>query len=44
MPGSNKSKKHSLSVDLKPSVELNNSEVQFFFHSSSKLSVECTIK
>ncbi|KAK0164559.1 hypothetical protein PV328_003174 [Microctonus aethiopoides] len=25
-PGSNKSKKHSLSVDLKPSVELNNSE------------------
>ncbi|XP_014298743.1 phosphofurin acidic cluster sorting protein 2 isoform X3 [Microplitis demolitor] len=26
MPGSNKSKKHSLSVDLKPSVELNNSE------------------
>lgn len=26
-PGSNKSKKHSLSVDLKPSADLNNTEV-----------------
>lgn len=29
-PGSNKSKKHSLSVDLKPSADLNNTEVITF--------------
>lgn len=30
-PGSNKSKKHSLSVDLKPSSDLNNTEVRLRF-------------
>lgn len=31
LPGSNKSKKHSLSVDLKPSIDQNNAEVKLLF-------------
>lgn len=39
-PGSNKSKKHSLSVDLKPSADLNNTEVITFYASSYRMTLD----